>query len=225
MPHLNEMQRRVVAGAAAEMLGRGGKTRVAEAAGMSRNTVIKAQGEVEAGMEPTVRQRAPGGGDKPAIDKQPGLSEALDDLVHPETRGSPMSLLRWTSKSTQKLADELVRQGFTVSADTVGRLLKKMGYSLQAPSKQAEGRQHPDRDGQFRYLNDLAERFVADNQPVISVDTKKKERSATLRTGAGSTSPKANRNGSESTTSSIPSWAKPSPMGSTTWPTTRAGYR
>lgn len=190
LPHLNEMQRRVVAGATAQMLGRGGKTRVAEASGMSRNTVIKAQGEVEAGMEPSDRQRAPGGGDKPAIDKQPGLSEALDELVHPETRGSPMSLLRWTSKSTQKLADELVRQGFTVSADTVGRLLKKMGYSLQAPSKQTEGRQHPDRDGQFSYLNDFAERFVADNQPVISVDTKKKELVGDFKNGGREYQPK-----------------------------------
>ena len=100
LPHLNEVQRRVVAGATSEMLGHGGKTAVAAASGMSRNTVIKAQGEVEAGFEPSDRQRAPGGGDKPAIDKQPGLLEALDELVHPDTRGNPMSLLRWTSKSS-----------------------------------------------------------------------------------------------------------------------------
>ncbi|HXH56838.1 hypothetical protein [Iamia sp.] len=87
LPHMNEVQRRVVAGAASEMLGRGGKTAVASASGMSRNTVIKAHGEVEAGVEPSDRQRAPGGGDKAAIDKQPGLLEALDELVHPETPG------------------------------------------------------------------------------------------------------------------------------------------
>ena len=97
---MNELQRRVVAGAAAEMLGRGGKTAVATASGMSRNTVIKAEGEVAAGIEPSERLRAVGGGDKPLIDKQPGLLDALDELVHPETRGNPMSLLRWTSKSS-----------------------------------------------------------------------------------------------------------------------------
>src|SRR5215210_4361440 len=172
---MNELQRRVVAGAAAELLGRGGKTAVAEAAGMSRNTVIKAVAEVASGMDPSDRQRAPGGGDRPLSDKQPGLLEALDDLVHPETRGNPMSLLRWTSKSSTKLAEELVRKGFEVSSRTVLRLLHLMGYSLQANAKVTEGRQHPDRDAQFRYLNDTAAAFIDDGQPAISVDTKKKE--------------------------------------------------
>jgi len=175
LPHLNEVQRRVVAGAMAQMLGRGGKTAVAEASGMSRNTVIKAVGEVTAGIEPMDRQRAIGGGDKPAIEKQPGLLEALDELVHPDTRGNPMSLLRWTSKSTAKLAAELVRQGFTVSDDTVGRILKRLGYSLQSPAKVKEGTAHPDRDGQFRNLHGLAVEFTEAGEPVISVDTKKKE--------------------------------------------------
>jgi Rhodopirellula transposase DDE domain len=175
LPHMNEVQRRVVAGAASEMLGRGGKTAVATASGMSRNTVIKAEGEVAAGIEPSVRLRAAGGGDKPLVDKQPGLLEALDGLVHPETRGNPMSLLRWTSKSSTKLADELVRQGFAVSSRTVLRLLHHLGYSLQANAKVTEGRQHRDRDAQFRYLNDMGERFIDDGQPAISVDTKKKE--------------------------------------------------
>ncbi len=175
LPHLNERQRRVVAGAAAELLGRGGKTAVAEAAGMSRNTVIKAVAEVATGIDPSDRLRAPGGGDKPLVDKQPGLLEALDELVHPETRGNPMSLLRWTSKSLTKLADELVRKGFEVSSRTVLRLLHQLGYSLQANAKVTEGRQHADRDAQFRYLNDMAVAFVDDGQPVISVDTKKKE--------------------------------------------------
>jgi transposase len=173
LPHLNEVQRRVVAGAAARMVGN--KSVVAEASGMSRNTVIKAQSEVEAGIEPSGRLRPVGGGDKPASVKQPGLLEALDELVHPQTRGNPMSLVRWTSKSTQKLADELVRQGYRVSADTVGRMLKRLGYSLQAPAKVNEGTSHPDRDAQFRYLNDQAAAMVAAGQPVISVDTKKKE--------------------------------------------------
>jgi transposase len=175
MPHMNEVQRRVVAGAMAVGLGRGGKTAVAEAAQMSRNTVIKAAGEVEAGIEPSDRQRAPGGGDIKAEIKQPGLLEALDELVDPETRGNPMSRLRWTAKSTATLAKELIAQGFAISDDTVGRILKDLGYSLQAPAKEKEGTAHPDRDAQFRYLNDEVTTFLRADEPVISVDTKKKE--------------------------------------------------
>ena len=156
-------------------LGRGGKSAVADASGMSRNTVIKAEREVVAGIEPSTRQRAVGGGDIKAEIKQPGLLEALDELVNPDTRGNPMSLLRWTSKSTAKLAAELVRQGFSITDDTVGRILKSLGYSLQAPAKEKEGASHPDRDAQFGYLNEQATSFVEDGQPVISVDTKKKE--------------------------------------------------
>jgi transposase len=175
LPHLNEVQRRVVAGAMAEALGRGGKSAVAECSGMSRNTVIKAEREVREGIEPSERQRAVGGGDVKAEVKQPGLLEALDELVHPETRGNPMSFMRWTSKSTGKLATELVRQGFSITDDTVGRILKSLGYSLQAPSKQKEGTAHPDRDVQFGYLNQQVGSFMKKGQPVISVDTKKKE--------------------------------------------------
>jgi transposase len=173
LPHMNEVQRRVVAGAVAEMLGRGGKTAVATASGLSRNTVIKAEAEVAAGIEPSLRLRASGGGDKPLIDKQPGLLETLDELVHPETRGNPMSLLRWTSKSSTRLAEDLGRRGFEVSSRTVLRLLHQLGYSLQANAKVTEGRQHRDRDAQFRYLNDMAGAFIDDDQPAISVDTKK----------------------------------------------------
>ena len=175
LPHMNEVQRRVVAGATAEMIGRGGKAIVGVASGMSRNTVAKGQGEVTAGIEPSPRLRAPGGGDRLLIDKQPGLLEALDELVHPETRGNPMSLLRWTSKSSTKLAEELARKGYEVSSRTVLRQLHLLGYSLQANAKVTEGRQHPDRDAQFDYLNDMATSFIDDGQPVISVDTKKKE--------------------------------------------------
>ena len=175
LPHMNERQRRVVAGAAAEMFGRGGKTAVATASGMSRNTVIKAESEVAAGIEPIDRLRAPGAGDKPLTERQPDLLDALDDLVYPETRGNPMSRLRWTSKSSSKLAEELVTQGYEVSARSVQRLLHRLGYSLQANAKVTEGRQHPDRDAQFHYLNEMADTFIDDDQPVISVDTKKKE--------------------------------------------------
>jgi len=189
LPHMNEVQRRVVAGATAEMLGRGGKTAVATASGMSRNTVIKAEAEVGAGLEPSARLRPPGGGDRPLADKQPGLLAALDELVHPETRGNPMSLLRWTSKSSTNLAQDLVRQGFAVSARTVLRLLHRLGYSLQANAKVTEGRQHADRDAQFRYLNDMAQGFIDDGQPAISVDTKKKELIGDYANGGAEWSP------------------------------------
>ncbi|MCP4087505.1 MAG: hypothetical protein GY745_21025 [Actinomycetia bacterium] len=152
---------------------------------MSRSTVIKAVGEVDAGIVPLDRQRAVGGGDKPAIEKQPGLLEALDELVHPDTRGNPMSLLRWTSKSTAKLAAELVGQGFSVSDDTVGRILKRLGYSLQSPAKVKEGTAHADRDGQFRYLHGLAREFAGAGEPVISVDTKNQELVGPLPNGRG----------------------------------------
>ena len=190
LPHMNELQRRVVAGAAADMLGRGGKSAVAKASGMSRNTVIKAEREVHAGIEPTERLRAVGGGDKPAIEKQPGLLEALDELVGPETRGNPMSLLRWTSKSSTHLAKELSRQGYQVSSRTVLRLLHLLGYSLRGNAKVAEGAQHADRDAQFAYINDEAEAFVADGQPAISVDAKKKELIGDFYNGGAEWQPK-----------------------------------
>jgi hypothetical protein len=175
LAHLNEKQRRVVAGALSRELGRGGKSAVAKASGMSRNTVIKAEGEVTIGIEVSHRLRAPGGGDILAEVKQPGLLDALDELVNPTTRGNPMSHLRWTSKSTGKLARELTHQEFNITDDTVGRILKSLGYSLQAPAKQKAGTAHPDRNAQFHYLNEQIETHLCAGQPVISVDTKKKE--------------------------------------------------
>jgi hypothetical protein len=119
--------------------------------------------------------RRGGGGRKALIDTDPRLLMDLDDLVEPGSRGDPMSPLRWTSKSTGNLADALVAGGHQVSPDTVGRLLKQMDYSLQALAKQREGKQHPDRDAQFRYLNERVAARLARGEPVISVDTKKKE--------------------------------------------------
>jgi hypothetical protein len=129
LPHMNEVQRRVVARATSEMLGRGGKSAVALASGLSRNTVTKGESEVAAGIEPSPRLRAVGGGDKQTIDKLPGLLETLDELVNPDTRGNPMSLLRWTSKSSTNLAEELQRRRFTVSPSTVLRLLHLLRYT------------------------------------------------------------------------------------------------
>ena len=175
LPHLDERQRRLNAGAIAIMLGRGGRTRVAESTGMSRSTVIKGANEIENGAEVTDRVRAEGAGDKPAVEKQPGLWEAIEKLVSPTTRGHPMSALLWTLKSTYELSREVKAQGFEASAELVRQLLAQHGYSLQAPSKQAEGTTHPDRDGQFRYLAELVDAFIGTGDPVISVDTKKKE--------------------------------------------------
>jgi len=175
LPHLDERQRRIVTGALARAMGRGGVAAVARSAKMSRSTVQTAAGEIDAGVDPSARVRRPGGGRKKAIDKEPDLLLELDDLVSPESRGDPMSPLRWTLKSTRQLAEALAAKGFEISASLVGQLLHKMGYSLQGTAKQAEGAQHPDRNAQFEYLNARATEFLADGQPVISVDTKKKE--------------------------------------------------
>jgi hypothetical protein len=175
-PLLDERQRRVVAGAIARLLGRGGTSAVARAAEMSRNTVTTGAAEIETGEAARQRRvRREGGGRKQAIDKDPNLLLELDDLVSPEARGDPMSPLRWTSKSTYKLADALRAKGFDVGPTTVRELLHEMGYGLQGTSKQKEGAQHVDRDAQFHHINDTAAAFVANGQPVISVDAKKKE--------------------------------------------------
>jgi hypothetical protein len=175
-PLLDERQRRVIAGATARLLGRGGTTAVARTAEMSRNTVTTGATEIEtSGALPQDRVRRVGGGRKQVIDKDPNLLLELDDLVSPEARGDPMSPLRWTSKSTYKLADALRAKGFDVGPTTVRELLHEMGYSLQGTSKQKEGAQHVDRDAQFHHINDTAAAFMAKGQPVISVDAKKKE--------------------------------------------------
>jgi len=174
-PHLDERQRRLVLGVEARELGRGGVKLVAAAAGVSPDTVAKGLRELESGAAPTGRVRRPGGGRKPVTATDPGLMQALEALVDPVTRGDPMSALRWTSKSTRTLANELTGQGHRVSSSTVGQLLHQAGYSLQANVKVREGSAHQDRDAQFGYLNGQ----VADHQqggaPVVSVDTKKKE--------------------------------------------------
>ena len=174
-PHLNEMQWRLLLGAQARSLGRGGIRRVAQLTGVHPDTVGRGGRELEAGVEPDDRVRRAGAGRPRAADADAGLVPALRELVDPATRGDPESPLRWTTKSTEKLAGELDSAGHRVSADTVGRLLKEDGYSLQGNAKTVEGRQHPDRDGQFRFISELAAGFQAAGQPVISVDTKKKE--------------------------------------------------
>ncbi|MCA1693745.1 MAG: ISAzo13 family transposase [Actinobacteria bacterium] len=174
-PLLDERQRRVLVGAQARALGRGGITAVSRASGASLSTVQKGMAEVAAGVDPAAPVRRPGAGRKKLIDKQPHLLLDLDDLVEPEARGDPECPLRWTSKSTGHLADALVAMGYELSPDTVGRLLVELEYSLQATAKMREGIQNPDRDAQFVYLSEQVGEHLRHKQPVISVDTKKKE--------------------------------------------------
>ena len=174
-PVLDERQRRVMAGAIAAACGRGGVTGVARATGMSRSTVTTGAREVANDDIPQGRVRRPGAGRPSTLDTDPEVLPVLDSLVEPESRGDPMSPLRWTTKSLVNLEAEMERLGHKISTFTIAELLRYMGYSLQGTAKQVEGKQHPDRDGQFRYLNDLATDFLAAGDPVISVDAKKKE--------------------------------------------------
>ena len=174
-PHLDERQRRLLLGAEARALGHGGIRLVARAAGVREATVSLGVDELDSGAEPLGRARRPGGGRKRSADLDPGLRPALLALVEPHERGDPMSPLRWTAKSTRALADELTAQGHKVSADTVGDLLREEGFSLQGNAKAIEGTQHPDRDAQFRYISEQARVCQDAGDPVISVDTKKKE--------------------------------------------------
>lgn len=176
-PFLDERTRRLFAGVEALAHGYGGREVVARATKLSRTTVLNGMTEVRTGAVPSdlVTVRRKGSGNRPIEETQPGIHGALELLVDPVTRGDPESPLRWTSKSTRTLARELGAQGFTVSQHTVGEMLATLGYSLQATRKTLEGESHPDRDAQFRHINDAAETFQANGQPVISVDTKKKE--------------------------------------------------
>jgi len=175
-PHLNERQRRLLLGAEARELGWGGVSAVAQVAGVSRTTVTLAVSDVESPPKlPEGRSRRAGGGRKSALHKDPALAAALDALVDPATRGDPESPLRWTCRSTRNLAAALTAAGHPVSERTVAALLAQDGFSLQANAKTSEGRQHPDRDGQFSHLNDTVRECLASGDPVVSVDTKKKE--------------------------------------------------
>jgi Rhodopirellula transposase DDE domain len=175
LPLLDERERRLLAAAVVEMLGRGGQAAVSRVTGMSRNTLIVGAKELAEGPAPQERVRRAGGGRKKAIDVDPQMLVVLDSLVEPGSRGDPMSPLRWTVKSTRQLAGELTRLGHKAGSSLVGRMLHYLGYSLQANAKVTEGAQHPDRDGQFRYINGIAAEHLAAGQPVISVDAKKKE--------------------------------------------------
>jgi transposase len=175
---LNEATLRLWAAVEARALGRGGVTTVAKASGLSRTTIYAGLRELDARpraeAQGSDRIRARGGGRKRLINKAPGLLTDLDAVVEPNTRGDPQSPLRWTCKSTPRLAEELQAKGHTVSQRTVCDLLAHLGYSLQATRKLREGGRHDDRDAQFAYIAAKVAQYQRDGDPVVSVDTKKK---------------------------------------------------
>ena len=179
-PVMDERMRRQWAAAEASAMGWGGVTMVSTATGLARNTIMAgirelAHRQAHPDDAVSVRIRNSGGGRKPLTQTDPGLQQALDALVDPATRGHPESPLRWTCKSTDKLAEELRRQNHRVTDRTVATLLKRSGYSLQSNRKTKEGSSHPDRNAQFEYINKQVIAYQRRCQPVVSVDTKKKE--------------------------------------------------
>ena len=191
---MDERMRRQWA-AEAESYGWGGRSAVSDATGLSPNTISKGLAELLSRRKNPravigLRLRRPGGGRKRAVEADPGLANALERLVDPVTRGDPMSVLRWTCKSTSQLSRALSRQGHRASARTVGRLLKAAGYSLQSNRKTKEGTNHPDRNAQFEYINAMVQEFSRQGQPVVSIDTKKKELVGEFRNGGREWHPK-----------------------------------
>lgn len=190
LPHLNEKQRRLLIAAEARTLGWGGISQVAKATGVSRVTIHKALTEIESKKIIGERIRKPGGGRKDITEYYPNILEKLEAMVDPVTRGDPRSPLRWTCKSTRQLAQELGRKGYAISNVTVADLLHRLDYSLQANAKTLEGASHPDRDAQFQYINSRVKEFLRRHQPVISVDTKKKELVGNFKNGGKEWQPK-----------------------------------
>ena len=194
---LNEKLRRLFAANEARVFGHGGITIAQKATGIARNSIkqgLKELSNKEAGGDFSVahRIRKAGGGRKASVKKDKKLRVALENLVEPSTLGDPESPLRWTCKSLRQLESELRSQGFPVSHTSVGNLLKEMGYSLQGNQKTLEGSKHPDRNAQFGYINVRTEEAMRDGQPVISVDTKKKELVGQYKNGGKELRPKGN---------------------------------
>jgi hypothetical protein len=192
-PVMDERTRRLWAATEAKAIGRGGITRVSQATGISHVTIRA--GSRQLGQSPatdttTSRVRRAGGGRKMLIQHDPGLLTALESLVEPLTRGDPQSPLRWTCKSTAKLAAELNARGHVVSPRTINTLLARLGYSLQSNRKTREGGKHPDRNAQFEHINAEAESFQKSGQPVVSVDAKKKELVGDFKNGGREWQPK-----------------------------------
>jgi transposase len=175
LPFLDEKQRRVLVASEAKAYGRGGVQTVARITGISRQTIYHGLADLAKG-EVSDRVRRPGGGRKKLRVQSPRLLDEIEEILGEATRGDPESPLRWTSKSVRNVERRLVESGYSISYRTVARILNELEYSLQANRKTSEGmKDHPDRDQQFRYINEQAKRFLRKSQPVISVDTKKKE--------------------------------------------------
>ena len=172
----NEVQRRRLAGIKAIEIGRGGVLYVCKLTGMSHHTVIKGMREVrDTKREPITKLRKEGGGRKKIIEKNPGVKKDIENILEENTAGDPMSKLKWTNKSTYTIAKELNFRGKKISEVTTGRIIKQLGYSLQANIKSKENGSSEQRDSQFKYINEQVKKFAKKNMPVISVGTKKKE--------------------------------------------------
>ena len=225
-PALDERLRRLWAGAEANQLGHGGIVLVMRATGLSYPTVARGMREAASGDSPLLshQSRLPGGGRKNDVTGDPKLRLALEALIDPLTRGDPQSALRWTCKSTRVLAKELQAQGFSISHASVATLLHSMEYSLQSNSKTREGvASHPDRNAQFEYINAQAQASIAEKQPVVSVDTKRRNGSAISRMTASSGSRRESRSRCRSMTSPNPARKKLFPMACMIWRRTPGG--
>jgi hypothetical protein len=189
---LNEAQARWFVAREALAVGRGGLKAMHVLTGMARPTILRGMRELQAGtaLGASGRVRQPGGGRKRLEVADPKLVRALEKIMDETTAGDPMSLLRWTSKSTERIAEELTRRGHPISADTVGRRLRELEYSLQANLKTKEGSAPPGRDEQFRYINAQVKRFLKRGEPILSIDAKKKERVGAFKNAGRTWRPK-----------------------------------
>ncbi|MCA1678974.1 MAG: ISAzo13 family transposase [Actinobacteria bacterium] len=210
----DERRRRLWAAAEARSHGRGGIAAVARATGIAENTVRGGLRELESGETlERGRVRRRGGGRRPLSASDPTLVKDLERLTDGDSRGDPQLPLRWTAKSVRRLADGLRELGHQISHETVARLLRGLGYSLQANAKVREGRQHPDRDAQFEHINDTVKAAISEDQPVISVDTKRRSSSAISRTVLESWRRRDRRSPCGCTTSRDPELGKAIPYG------------
>ena len=191
--HLDERLRRLLAAAEAKTVGFGGASVVARATGVSRRAIragVRELQQAPQNREPSGRVRRPGGGRKKTVEQDPTLARDLEKLIEPVTRGDPESPLRWTCKSVRRLSEELQRRGHATSHRMVAELLHEMGYSLQANTKTMEGTNHPDRNAQFEHINKRVRQYLRKGDPVISVDTKKKELVGAFKNGGRELRPK-----------------------------------
>ena len=190
-PALDERGRRLFAASEARAAGRGGVVAVSQATGIARSTIDRGLADLRSGAVMfSTRVRRRGGGGKPATETQPGILAALNELVQSSIRGDPEAALLWVSKSQRHLSASLAARGFTAGQKLVGRLLKRLGFSLQANSKTREGTSHPDRNLQFEHINTQVTAFQAAGEPAISVDTKKKELVGDFKNGGRELRPK-----------------------------------